>query len=576
MTKGDDIMKIMLIDLIYRVGFIIMLALILSKAKIFKNIFAKETQNTNEKIFMGIFFGFLSIVGTYTGISVNGAISNTRVIGVAVGGLLGGPFVGILAGAIGGSHRFIIDVGGFTAVSCAFSTFMEGIIAGLLSNQFKKSTNKIVFSVAVGLVIESFQMILILIVAKPFTEALELVKIVGIPMIINNSIGIGVFIMIIQNIRDITSVEATYQAKQSLLIADKTLQYLKNGLTKETAYKAAEVIYKSTEFDAIAITDKSKILAHIGVGSDHHLAGEHCKTSVTLQALKSGRITIATTKDTIGCTNKDCKLVSSVVVPLIDGIETKGSLKLYKTTSKILNRDIELAKGLGNIFSSQLELSRLEDISKASTQAEIRALQAQINPHFLFNAINTIVSLIRTSPESARSLLIHLSDYFRMNMQSNKAFITLNEEIKHIKAYLIIEEARFGDKLSVEYDLKCNLQYMIPPLSIQPLVENAVKHGVNKKVDGGNVNIKISESELCYTVEVVDDGIGMTPEKLEEVKRYDESTGIGVSNVYKRIKNCYGDRCKFSIESTVYSGTSVKMTIPKRKEMDVVDQVYCS
>lgn len=556
-------MKLMLINLIYRVGFLIMLALILSKAKVFKNIFSKETQNTNEKIFMGIFFGFLSIVGTYTGISVNGAISNTRVIGVAVGGLLGGPFVGILAGAIGGSHRFLIDIGGFTALSCGLSTLSEGVIAGLLSSRFKNSTNKIVFSVVIGLIIEALQMAFILITAKPFSASLELVKIVGLPMIINNSIGIGVFIMIIQNIKDITSMEATLSAKQSLLIADKTLQYLKNGLTMETANKAAEVIYKSTDFHAVAITDQSKILAHIGVGSDHHLAGEFCKTSVTLQALKSGKMTIAGTKEAIGCSHKNCKLISSVVIPLKDGIETRGALKLYKTTAEILDQDIELAKGLGNIFSSQLELSRLEVISKAAIQAEIRALQAQINPHFLFNAINTIVSLIRTNPESARSLLTHLSDYFRMNMQTNKDFITLNEEINHVKAYLIIEKARFGDKLNINYDMKCNMKYMIPPLSIQPLVENAVKHGVNKKVDGGNVTIKINESEGYYTVEVADDGIGMSSEKLEEVKLYDESTGIGISNVYKRIKSCYGDRCKFIIQSTVYSGTSIKITIPK-------------
>lgn len=556
-------MKSMLINLIYRVGFVIMLALILSKAKVFKNIFAKETQNTSEKIFMGIFFGILSIVGTYTGISVNGAISNTRLIGVAVGGLLGGPMVGILAGAIGGSHRFLIDVGGFTAISCGISTFSEGIIAGLLSSRFKRSTNKIVFSIAIGVILETLQMTFILVSAKPFNAALELVKIVGIPMSINNSIGIGVFIMIIQNIKNITSKEVTLSAKQSLLIADKTLQYLKNGLTMETASKAAEVIYKSTDFDAIAITDQSKILAHIGVGDDHHLAGEFCKTAVTFQALQTGQITIANTKEAIGCSHRNCKLVSSIVVPLKDGLETRGALKLYKTTEEILEQDIELSKGLGNIFSSQLELSRLEIISKTAIQAEIKALQAQINPHFLFNAINTIVSLIRTNPESARSLLTRLSDYFRMNMQANKDFITLNEEINHVKAYLIIEKARFNDKLNINYDLKCNMKYTIPPLSIQPLVENAVQHGVNKKVDGGDITIRISESQKYYTVEVIDDGIGMTKEKLEEVKRYDESTGIGISNVYKRIKSCYGDRCQFIIKSTVYSGTSIKMTIPK-------------
>lgn len=117
----------MLVDLIYRVGFMIMLALIFSRAKAFHNIFSKEAQTFRDKVIMAIFFGALSIVGTYTGIEVNGAISNTRVIGAAVGGLLGGPFVGMLAGAIGGTHRFLIDIGGFTAVSCALATFLKGL-----------------------------------------------------------------------------------------------------------------------------------------------------------------------------------------------------------------------------------------------------------------------------------------------------------------------------------------------------------------------------------------------------------------------------------------------------------------
>ncbi|MBN2897952.1 MAG: histidine kinase [Clostridia bacterium] len=553
----------MLVNLLYRVGFMIMLALIFSWAKAFRNIFSKEKPTLRDKIIMGIFFGSLSIVGTYTGIEVQGAISNTRVIGAAVGGLLGGPFVGLLAGMIGGGHRFLIDIGGFTAVSCGLATLLEGLIAGLCHKKFKESKDPVPFALAVGIVIEAFQMLFILMVAKPYPAALALVKIVGVPMTINNAIGIAIFIMIIENIRKISSVEATYRSKQSLIIAGKTLQYFKSGLTSESAQKSAEVIYKSGDFDAVAITDKKRILAHIGEGSDHHLAGRDCKTKVTFDALTSGEMNIAYDKTGIGCDDHTCKLSSAIVMPLNDGIEVRGALKLYKTSDMISEHDIELARGLGNIFSSQLELARLEENEMQTMKAEMRALQAQINPHFLFNAINTIVSLVRTSPESARSLLLHLSDFFRMNMQNSKDMITVKEEIQRIRAYLKIEKARFGEKLNVAYELEGDLEDEIPPLIIQPLVENAVKHGVNKSIDGGKVLIRVKEHEEAIVISVIDNGVGMSDVALKKIQHYDEECGIGFSNVYKRLKTLYGNRAQLTVQSKIGQGTQVDIKIPR-------------
>lgn len=555
----------MLVDLIYRVGFMIMLALIFSRARAFRNIFSKEAQTQKDKVVMAIFFGCLSIVGTYTGIEVNGAISNTRVIGAAVGGLLGGPFVGLLAGAIGGAHRFLIDIGGFTSVSCAVATVLEGLFAGLFSKKFKENKDPVFFALAVGIVIEAFQMGFILLAARPFDAALDLVKIVGVPMIINNSIGIGVFIMIIENIRTISNIEATYRSKQSLLIAGKTLQYFKMGLTKESAEKSAEVIYKSGDFDAVAITDKEKILAHFGEGSDHHLAGQICQTTVTLEALESGEMSIAHDRRGIGCDEVTCKLSSAIVIPLDDGLEILGALKLYKTNNSIQTQDIELAKGLSNIFSSQLELRRLEDGEMQTIKAEMRALQAQINPHFLFNAINTIVSLVRTSPEAARDLLIHLSDFFRMNMQNSKELISIKEEIHRIEAYLKIEKARFGEKLEIIYDLEGDLQDEIPPLIIQPIVENAVKHGINKSINGGSVKISVKSQSDLLEVLIQDDGIGMTTDKVNEILQFGEDCGIGFVNVHKRLKTFYGDRASLMVKSGVGKGTAVSISIPKER-----------
>lgn len=473
--------------------------------------------------------------------------------------------MGLLAGAIGGAHRFLIDIGGFTSVSCAVATVLEGLFAGLFSKKFKENKDPVFFALAVGIVIEAFQMGFILLAARPFDAALDLVKIVGVPMIINNSIGIGVFIMIIENIRTISNIEATYRSKQSLLIAGKTLQYFKMGLTKESAEKSAEVIYKSGDFDAVAITDKEKILAHFGEGSDHHLAGQICQTTVTLEALESGEMSIAHDRRGIGCDEVTCKLSSAIVIPLDDGLEILGALKLYKTNNSIQTQDIELAKGLSNIFSSQLELRRLEDGEMQTIKAEMRALQAQINPHFLFNAINTIVSLVRTSPEAARDLLIHLSDFFRMNMQNSKELISIKEEIHRIEAYLKIEKARFGEKLEIIYDLEGDLQDEIPPLIIQPIVENAVKHGINKSINGGSVKISVKSQSDLLEVLIQDDGIGMTTDKVNEILQFGEDCGIGFVNVHKRLKTFYGDRASLMVKSGVGKGTAVSISIPKER-----------
>ena len=201
--------------------------------------------------------------------------------------------------------------------------------------------------------------------------------------------------------------------------------------------------------------------------------------------------------------------------------KTVGTIKLYKEKENSISLvDEELAKGLGNLFSSQLELSRIEKQEALRIKAELQALQAQINPHFLFNAINTIVSLVRTEPDNARTLLIHLGNYFRNNMQINKEMITILEELEHIEAYLVIEKARFGDKLNIIYDIPEKLDIIIPPLLIQPIVENAVKHGIFPKEGHGTIKLEIKIEDEYMHVTVEDDGVGISECKKNDAIVY--------------------------------------------------------
>jgi len=148
--------------------------------------------------------------------------------------------------------------------------------------------------------------------------------------------------------------------------------------------------------------------------------------------------------------------------------------------------------------------------------------------------------------------------------------------MRHVRAYLKIEKARFGDNMEIEYDSNSNMNYLIPPLTIQPIVENAVKHGINKKIDGGKISIVILEKFKNVEITVIDDGVGMDSDKLQELKKYTEEKGIGISNVYRRLKAFYGQKAEIDIYSEMGQGTKVKITIPKRKEEFEIDLVHSS
>ena len=212
--------------LLTKVSLIIVIAYLFSNTKAFNKTINNENYLLKDKIILSIFFGGIGILGTYSGIPYMGAIVNNRVIGVVIGGLIGGPLVGFLSGLIAGSHRFLIDIGGFTALSCGISTLAEGILAGYFSSYYYRADNKVSFSFLTGLIAESIQMLIIILVARPIEDAVALVQIIAIPMIIVNSLGISIIIAIIQTIRRQNDAQAAFKAQMALKIANKTLPYL--------------------------------------------------------------------------------------------------------------------------------------------------------------------------------------------------------------------------------------------------------------------------------------------------------------------------------------------------------------
>ncbi len=549
--------------LINQVGSIVLIAVLLSRFVFFRKLVTRDKIALRYLVILAVIFGFFGILKTYSGIPVKGALANARVVGVFVGGLIGGPVVGILSGIIAGVHRWAIDIGGFTAFACMVSTIAEGTLAGFLSRAFYKSEKRWFFALYTGALAETMQMAILLILVKPFDAAVDLVSIIGVPMIVANAIGISMLIAIVEMIYNERDRIAANQSKVVLDIANRTINYFRKGLTEETTREAANIIHEMTGVSAVSFTDMDRILAHVGIGSDHHIPGIPLVTRITKMVLQDGGTHIAGTKEDIACSHEECQLKSAVIVPLKEQDKVIGSLKIYKTGENTISPvDVELAEGLASLFSTQIELSRIEEQAKLLNTSELKALQAQINPHFLFNSINTIVSLIRTSPEKARDLLVKLGLYFRNSLYHSDE-IFLSDEIQNIKNYLEIEKARFGEKLNIIIDVPDNLNCTLPPFTLQPLVENALKHGLLPRVKGGSIEIHCEKDGENIRLSVKDNGTGIEEEKLRTL--FDDSTcskSVGIKNVNKRLMCKYGSQYGLRIESSPGAGTVVSFTIP--------------
>jgi two-component system, LytTR family, sensor histidine kinase LytS len=504
------------------------------------------------------------------GVPVQNAIANSRVVGVALGGILGGPLVGFAAGVIAGGHRFLIDVNGFTALSCGIATVAEGYVGGILYARLKNKPFDPLAALLTGCAVEVLQMLIILLFSRPFEAAVSLVHIIGVPMIIVNSLGLALFVELIYTVSREQERVAASQAQTALKIALRTLPFLRSGLNHQSASEASRIILEMTDLDAVAITDEANIFAHKGVGEDHHRPGMPFLTTATKNALSEGRISISFSREDIGCENSNCKLGSAIIVPLTRGAKTIGTLKLYRLKENgISPLDVELANGLAHLFSNQIELAEIENQRKLLTIAEIRALQAQINPHFLFNAINTIISYTRTSPQTATDLLVKLANFFRSNINPGSENVPFSRELEHCEAYIGIEMARFEDRIQITYDITPDvMNCKLPPLILQPLVENAVKHGILAKEGKGEITISAHRNNGYVSIYVRDNGVGMTAEQIESLFSEKPAgpsrngSGIALRNVQMRLTALYGVDHSLKVESAPSCGTTVSFAIP--------------
>lgn len=560
-------------NLISNISIIIFIAYFLSKMPLFKEWVLGKKDSLLHRLLMTTLFGFIGILATYIGFTVNGAIANARIIGVLIGGIYGGPWVGLGAGMIAGIHRWAIDIGGFAALACGLSTLVEGIIGGQVAKYIKNARYSWIYALVLGVLAEGLQMGIILLIAKPTAAAWELVRIIWAPMVLFNPVGIALFVGLIDGIYKEQEKEAALQTKLALDIVDESLGYLRDGLAGKGLHQVARIILNRSGVSAVALTDCQEIKAHAGLGEDHHIPGTPVKTNLTRQVIQTGRIVVANHREEIGCNHPRCQLRSAVIAPLRKRDEVIGTIKIYLDRENgISDLQITLATGLAKLFSTQLELVEIEYQRKLRQKAELKALQSQINPHFLFNALNTINSFCRIKPERARELLNSLSAYFRNTLRhSGDYFICLRSELKNINAYLELERARFEDRLQVILDIPEEIDCRLPQFILQPLVENAVKHGVLPLENGGTVTVMARKAGDETRITIEDSGVGIPPEIIRALDHDDlPKECIGLSNVNRRLKSIYGSGYALKIVRRACGGTAVLVRIPAHVEGDLI------
>jgi two-component system, LytTR family, sensor kinase len=350
--------------------------------------------------------------------------------------------------------------------------------------------------------------------------------------------------------------EAAMQA--ALHAATTTLPHLRKGLTGRNAERAVPHLRALTGAAAIALADTRAVLAIDGEGRDQVRPGD--LLSRLLERAGDNRLHIV---PRLVSSDPTCPLRSAVLAPLLAQGKRIGTLiAFYRTVGRPSHHELRVVQEAASLVSAQVELSLVAEQEERVAQAELRALRAQISPHFIYNALAAVAGDIHARPEEARDLLTDFAEFTRYLFRDGRSYVTLGEEIEHVERYLRLEQARFRDGLHVTVDVPADTRgAVVPAMSLQPLVENAVRHGVERQAGLGRVAISARIVGGDVELRVSDDGIGIEPERLEAVLA-GAGGGIGVSNVDARLRATFGERYALRLESELGEGTTAVMTVP--------------
>ncbi|HEY2765796.1 MAG TPA: histidine kinase [Pseudonocardiaceae bacterium] len=351
---------------------------------------------------------------------------------------------------------------------------------------------------------------------------------------------------------------ATYTALHTMALASPPLR---DGLSAASATAAAPHLRALLDCAAVAITTEEPVMLAWDGAANHH-TGVVAEAAVAVS--KTGRQQVLNQRE-MDCGRMDCPVRAVIVSPLeVDGgiVGTLAVVSHRVAQAGVMRATAEVAR----YVSSQLELAELDESRSRLATAEVRALRAQISPHFVYNALTTISSHVRTDPDEARELLMEFAEFTRYSFRTAGEFTTLAEELNNIDRYLVLEKARFGERLQVKLQIAPEvLPVVLPFLALQPLVENAVRHGLAGQPEGGTVSVIAEDAGTDCVISVEDDGVGMNPARLRDEMKDSHVSGahVGLGNVHDRLRAAFGDECGLVVETGPGAGTKVSMRVPK-------------
>jgi two-component system, LytTR family, sensor kinase len=354
-------------------------------------------------------------------------------------------------------------------------------------------------------------------------------------------------------------ISGEVRAMQTALhAANVMLPDLRRGLSEDSARRVLPHLRTLTQASAVALGDRTSILAFDGLGHDHHHGGE-ALIRITAPA-REDRLHV---ESRIQCGQPDCPLGAAIAAPLLVAGELVGSfVALYARGHRVTPNDTRTVAEVASLVSAQLELKAMDEQSERLARAELRALRAQISPHFIYNALAAIAGYIHSNPEEARELLTEFAEFTRYAFRGQRPYVTLADELNYVEKYLRLERARFGDRLQVRLQVAPEvLSAVVPVLSLQPLVENAVRHGVEQR-GFGRIEIIAHHLDADVELRVSDDGVGMDSERAQRALA-GQGGGVGIANVQARLQSSFGPGYGLEIESEPGHGTTVTMTLPK-------------
>ena len=405
----------------------------------------------------------------------------------------------------------------------------------------------------------------------------------NLPAVIVSGVGIATVMTLSSSLLLASDDQRSQATERTLRVASATQYHMRGGLNPEDCRAVCQLLLPETEAVAIAMTDMHNALAYVGEGSYGGVEGS-TNSGPTSQVIESGRIQTFSNLNEghwdraegvlRGFLSEAVKTYPvGIIVPLTVSERTVGTIKLYYRNGATVNRtQLAIARGFAELLSSQLSVYELDRQAEVAARAEVKALQAQINPHFLFNTLNTIAALTRTDPTRARDLLREFSVFYRRTLEGTEAPIPLWAELEQTRRYLTIEQARFGkDRIVLTEDVEpgCG-EIKVPAFIVQPIVENAVRHAMREE-GPLHIDVQVARDATDVLIAIADDGVGMDEDVAERLlaggannngpSDPNKGTGIALRNVADRIELFFGEGSGVEIMSRVGAGTCVTLRL---------------